>query len=592
MKKSVSELLKEFPNKSYQYNFSKYVNNKSKISVTCDVGHIFEMSILQLKKYGCPYCNGNKISKDEILNKCKKIHQNKYLYNKCEWSKLTDKVTILCPDHGEFKQQLKLHLKGHKCQKCSNRYKVESDEFNQFCKKVDDSITILSKYECSTKKVEFFCKKHGVFTKYKSQIVKNKYICDKCYKSKINFEEFKRKSIEKWGDRFDYSSSDYINMRTKILMFDKKKNCFFEQTPIKNLKNDYSYNKRNTIDFINKSLLTHGDKYKYDKSLYINSKDKIYIECPKHGPFLQIPNNHLRGAGCPKCNRFDLKQTDLYNYIKESYNGSIILNDRNVLEGKEIDIYLPDLNLAFEFNGLYWHSEVYKDKKYHINKTKECRSKGVRLLHIWEDDWIYKKDIVKSMILNQIKSTKNRIFARNCEVKEIVDNKIIKDFLNKNHIQGFVGSNIKIGLFYEQELVSVMTFGNLRRALGNINKMGSYELLRFCSKLNTSVIGGASKLLKYFINIYKPSEIISYSDISRSDGNLYKRIGFKYIGETSPNYYYIINGVRRHRYSFRKDQLVNSGFDSNKTESQIMNERGILKIFDCGMEKFKIIISD
>lgn len=168
----------------------------------------------------------------------------------------------------------------------------------------------------------------------------------------------------------------------------------------------------------------------------------------------------------------------------------------------------------------------------------------------------------------------------------IENNDLIREFLIQNHIQGFVGSKYKIGLFYNNELVSLMTFGNLRKSLGQNKKEDHFELLRFCNKLNTSVVGGASKLLKYFIKEFKPKKIISYSDLSRSDGNLYKTLGFEYSGLSEPNYYYIIGEIRSHRFNFRKDKLVKQGFDNNKTEIQIMTERKIPRIFDCGMEKW------
>ena len=190
------------------------------------------------------------------------------------------------------------------------------------------------------------------------------------------------------------------------------------------------------------------------------------------------------------------------------------------------------------------------------------------------------------MILNKLGKTPNKIFARKTEIKEINDNKIIRDFLNKNHIQGFIGSKIKLGLFYNDELVSLMTFGELRKSLGQSDKKGSYELLRFCNKLNTSVVGGASKLFKYFINNFEFNEITSYADRSISNGNLYVSLGFNFEKYTSPNYYYIIDGVRKHRFGFRKDKLVKEGFDLTKTEIQIMSERKINRIYNSGNIKF------
>ena len=209
------------------------------------------------------------------------------------------------------------------------------------------------------------------------------------------------------------------------------------------------------------------------------------------------------------------------------------------------------------------------------------------MIHIWEDDWIYRVDIVKSIILNKLGRSK-KIMARNCIVSEI-DNSTSREFLEKNHIQGFVGSKVKLGLFSDGELVSVMTFGSLRTPLGNSPKDDEYELLRFCNKLNYTVVGGASKLLSHFVKSNSPKKIISYSDISRSSGNMYKKLGFVKISDSDPNYYWIIDGVRKHRFGFRKDILIRGGFDPNKTESEIMNERGYYRIWDCGSSKWEFI---
>ncbi len=274
--------------------------------------------------------------------------------------------------------------------------------------------------------------------------------------------------------------------------------------------------------------------------------------------------------------------------ISNNYTGQIMLNYKGI--SSELDIYLPDLNLAFEFNGLFWHSSEFKDKNFHFNKTKDCEKNGISLMHIWEDDWIYKKDIVKSIILNKIGKSK-KIWARKCEIKEIKDNEIVRNFLENNHIQGFVGSKIKLGLFHENEMVSIMTFGKFRKPLGRSSTDNEFEMIRFCNKLNHSVVGGASKLFKYFLSIYNPKKVISYSDISRSNGNMYKKLGFSLSGQSLPNYYYIIDNVRKHRFGFRKDKLIKDGFDPNKTEVEIMNERGFSRIFDCGSMRWEFILN-
>ena len=177
--------------------------------------------------------------------------------------------------------------------------------------------------------------------------------------------------------------------------------------------------------------------------------------------------------------------------------------------------------------------------------------------------------------------TENKIFARKCIIKEI-DNKTSKEFLNKNHLQGNVYGLINIGLFYNEELVSLMTFGNRRKNLGGTSANDEYELLRFCNKLNTIVVGGASKLFKYFLKKYNPEKIISYCDLRWSEGKMYETLGFSLNHISKPNYFYIKDRKRINRFNFRKDVLVKEGYNKNKTEHEIMLERGIYRIYDCG----------
>jgi hypothetical protein len=255
----------------------------------------------------------------------------------------------------------------------------------------------------------------------------------------------------------------------------------------------------------------------------------------------------------------------------------------------EIDIYLPKLKIGFEFNGVWWHSNKFKNEKYHLEKIKHSENNNIKLYTIWEDDWNIKREICESFILNKLKKTSNKIYARKCKIKEISYNES-KLFLDNNHLQGDCKSSIRLGLYYKNELVNIMTFSKLRLPLQkteeNRNKEKHYELTRYCNKINTNVIGGASKLLKYFINIYEPISIETYSDNLISDGNLYKKIGFKYSHTSKPGYWYLIDGIREHRFNWRKQKLIKLGYDKNKTEEEIMNELGFYRIYNAGNKKW------
>jgi hypothetical protein len=410
------------------------------------------------------------------------------------------------------------------------------------------------KREINDKKIKSIVKKYGSYDNF----------------IKYRLERIKKNSLEKWGVEHHFKNKKIKEKRIKSY----KKNILSKIKEDLPELIDFNFkisNKNNTDSILNFKCSCCDKDFYINRQLFVfrkNANENICLNC---NPIL---------SGKSK------KELEVLDFIKNNYNGLIETNIKDIING-ELDIYLPDLKIGFEFNGLYWHSDRYKDKFYHLNKTKEFLEKNKQLIHIWEDDWDFKKDIVKSIILNKIGGSK-KIWARKCKIKEITDNKSIRDFLNKNHIQGFVGSNIKIGLYYNDELVSLMTFGSLRKSLGQKKKENSYELLRFCNKLNYSVVGGASKLLTYFIKNHKPSEIISYSDISRGNGDLYERLGFKYLKETDVNYYWVVNGVKKHRFNFRKDVLVKNGEDPKMTEVEIMNKNGFYRIFDCGSKKWSI----
>jgi G:T-mismatch repair DNA endonuclease (very short patch repair protein) len=261
-------------------------------------------------------------------------------------------------------------------------------------------------------------------------------------------------------------------------------------------------------------------------------------------------------------------------------------SNRGILSGLELDIVVESEKVAIEYNGSYWHSDLFKDRKYHLSKQLAAADKGYRLIHIWEADWIQKEAIVRSVIANVLGKTADRIYARKTEVREITY-KEANTFLGNNHLQGSGISKIRIGLFTGEELVSVMTFSSLRAATGQVAKKGEYELLRFCNKLNTAVIGGASKLYSYFIKTYTPERIISYANRDWSNGALYSTLGMSELKPTVPGYFYVKSKIRYSRFQFQKHKLVQQGGDPNMSEYEIMLDRGYHRVWDCGNYKYE-----
>ena len=322
-------------------------------------------------------------------------------------------------------------------------------------------------------------------------------------------------------------------------------------------------------------------------------EEKVYKwKCAKCGHEFESKiynTNHLKGIGeqiprcleCyPICRSYSRKEKEMVDFVKSVCDSNVIENDRLLINPLELDVYIPCKNIAIEFDGSFWHSEKHgKGKEYHLMKTSQCLEKGVRLIHVFEHEWEDKRDIVMDRIKSALGLYDRKIYARKCHVREI-GNKEANEFLNCNHLQSTGHSSIRLGLFHENELVSVMTFGKPR-----FNKNYDWEMIRFASSLGTQVIGGAGKLLSFFRKSHVGS-IISYADRRYSDGRLYEAIGFRKIGTSSPNYWWINNqGSSLSRYQCQKHKLpalLGDAFDPSLSETANLEANGYFKLYDCG----------
>jgi len=331
---------------------------------------------------------------------------------------------------------------------------------------------------------------------------------------------------------------------------------------------NFSYNRGNLIV---ENQCTIHPKYEINNTVFYYRVIKYKIENP-----------------CICCNPISENVSIKENEVKEFINELGIETEKIRVDKKELNINIKDFNLGIEFDGLYWHSDYFKDKNYHLDKTLFFRKNNINVIHLFEDEWVYKKDIVKSVLKNKLGLIENKIFARKCVIKEI-DNKTSERFLNENHLQGGKKSKIRLGLYNNDELVSVMTFSKEFR---RTNEIKNYELDRFCNKINTSVIGGASRLFKHFLKNYSPKRIITFADIRYSNGELYNTLGFTHLYDSPPNFWYFkrADGVRLHRFNYRKSELIKRGYDKNKTANQIMIDCGYHRIYDCGNMKFEMIL--
>lgn len=470
---------------------------------------------------------------------------------------------------------------------CSSIYYCNS------CKYIKSEQTSIKKYGVSNPMKDI-----GVQEVLKKSMM-DRYGVDHFSKTKKFKKQFQETCIDKWGVANPFMDND---IKEKI------KNTNMERLGV--------YYPMQSEEVVNKSNTTCNEKwgkdkyseteqhkenfYRLTKKRYIEmlpseyevidySNEKFSIKHKKCGNIftthkgLVYTRHRTNKIICTECNPLNPKESSIeieVRFFLDENNIEYITNSRTLLDGQEIDIFIPKYNLALEINGLYWHSEVYRDNFYHRNKTLKCIEKGIELIHIWEDDWVNKKEIVKSILSNRIKIISERIFARNCTI-DLIGSSEARTFLDKNHIQGYSSSSLKIGLKYNNKLVSLMTFG-----WRHTNGKKEYELIRYCNKINTQIVGGASKLFNFFSMNNSYDQIISYADISIFNGGLYKKLGFEKTNLSKPNYYWVVKNTRRHRFNYTKKKLVSSGYDVNKTEVEIMHELGYYRIFSTGQEKW------
>lgn len=349
---------------------------------------------------------------------------------------------------------------------------------------------------------------------------------------------------------------------------------------------------KNTIDSIKNKLLEL--EYEYVDGFNGNIKDTIqavHLKCQK------IRSNRLEAFSrqeCPYCsnNGSSKAETEILDWIHQWYPEAS--STRKIIPPKELDIYVPSVNLAIEYCGLYWHNENSPDPKlrnYHKDKMLKCKEKNIRLITIFEDEWAERSDQVKNFIKSVLNIHNKKIYARKCSIKE-VDKKTASDFLEKYHIQGKTSLRIAFGLYYEEELLGMVTGNQHHR------KSDEFTLNRLVFKDEVQIPGGASRLLKNLLNYAKENgykKVISWSDNRWSEGNVYKKCGFELEEDLPPDYsYYVGKGKRQSKQSNKKDKLLKKGAKgtAKSTEKELSLSLGYSRIWDCGKKRWVINFSD
>ena len=489
------------------------------------------------------------------------------------------------------------------CKANPDKLEARSIKYKEWCKQNPNSVQEIGN------KISEWCKNNPDKVLARTEKIKQYYkdhpdavtnIANKCKQWYNDNTDIVHEMVEKRRQTFQNNPDiqDTINKKRvqwykdnqdKVKLISEKISSTFKQ---KRINNNFSL-------LINK---VHPDYIQPLLNGDINSLSEILIKCPICGEYdkhsfhniFRINSNDIKPNShnlCHKCYA-NISQSspelEIKDIINTMYNGKCIENSRSIIPPLELDLYYPEKNVAIEFNGNYWHDENHKPKDYHFNKFKLCKDKNIRLVSIYESDWFNKRDNIISLLKNIFIDIKI-IYARNCTISKL-DYKTKSDFINEYHFYGDSNQGtISYGLYYNDELMSVMSFGKLRGQNKLHNNKDHYELVRFVTKDNMRITGGASKLFKKFISEYHPVYIICYSDNDFFTGETYNKLGFKLksLGE-SIDYQWVKGTKALSRYECMTNKLLekypkyrNINIEGS-VEDYIMHDLGYSKLYRCG----------
>ena len=622
MKRSLDDLKSELVGKVYGlFTILDVVidDNKAKCVCRCQCGNIrliMPCIITKGRISSCGCIRQSKEYRNKMSNKSKEWANN----NPEKVKEISSKIKQYYNDNPDKRVQVgiktsnwaknnpdKIAEKATKfsewCKANPDKLDARSIKYKEWCKQNPNSVQEIGN------KISEWCKNNPDKVLARTEKIKQYYkdnpdavtnIANKCKQWYNDNPDIVHEMVEKRLQTFQNNSDiqDTINKKRiqwykdnpdKVKLIGEKISSTFKQ---KRINNDFSLllNKVHP-DYI--QPLLNGD---------INSLSEILIKCPICGEYdkhsfhniFRINSNDIKPNShnlCHKCYA-NISQSspelEIKSIINAMYNGKCIENSRSIITPLELDLYYPEKNVAIEFNGNYWHDENHKSKDYHFNKFKLCKDKNIRLISIYESDWYNKHDNIINLLKNIFIESKI-IYARNCTISKL-DHKTKSAFINEYHFYGDSNQGaISYGLYYNNELVSVMSFGKVRGQNKLHNNKDHYELVRFVTKDNVRVTGGASRLFKKFISEYHPVYIICYSDNDFFTGETYNKLGFKLksLGE-SIDYQWVKGTKSLSRYECMTNKLLEKYPKYRNIniigsiEDYIMHDLGYNKLYICG----------
>ena len=599
----------------YDYSKVEYRDVDSKVTIICrEHGEFSQIPYDHWKGRGCVQCgifkgagSGRK-SWDEFIGRARAVHGDEYDYSRVNYTNTNTHVEIVCKTHGAFLQKPTGHLNGNGCPTCAGTKPITKEEFMERARVVHGERYDYRKmaYSKFSNEVEITCNSHGSFWQMPKAHTHGSG-CPACAGLEpVTRTAFIARAIDIHGDQYDYSKVKIKNTSTPVEVICKAHGPFL-QRPTDHLNQEQGcpecagHRPVTKEKFLERANDAHGDRYDYSAVDYKGFREPVEVVCHLHGAFYPSAQNHAKGSGCPICARektTSIAEKEIGDWVA-SLGLDVIRNDREAIDGLEIDIFVPSKNFGVEYNGAYWHSdEKMQHPRFHELKAVKAENKCIRLVTVWDYDWANRPAFVKAMILHQMEMGEgHKLNARSCTVSR-VDAGAASAFYERTHIQGKAWRSIaSYGLFSGPNLVACMSFsqGSSRRGKSGDEE---WELTRFST--DGLVRGGASKLFAAFTNEYDPQVVWSFSDRQHFSGGIYPVLGFVSDGLVAADYrvHHQASGKTWHKSAWQRKhipkRLVELGIDDvfdpatdSRTERDMQARVKALRIMDAGKVRWK-----